>query len=87
MVAPRKPAETYGTTTLRPPDFDSFWEAIQDEAREIPLNPSLRHVPQRSTPEVDVYEIHYDSLDNLSDRRVVLRPKRSSSCRRPTRPC
>ncbi len=34
-------------------------------AREIPLNLSLRHVPQRSTPEVDVYEIHYDSLDNL----------------------
>ena len=65
MVVPRKPAETYGTTTLRPPDFDAFWEAILAEARAIPLNPSLTHVPERSTAEVDVFEIHYDSLDDL----------------------
>ena len=65
MVPSRKPAETYGTTTLRPPDFDAFWEAILAEARAIPLNPSLTHVPERSTTEVDVFEIHYDSLDHL----------------------
>ncbi len=65
MVEPRKPADTYGTTTLRPPDFDMFWEAILAEARAIPLNPSLTHVPERSTTEVDVFEIHYDSLDDL----------------------
>jgi cephalosporin-C deacetylase len=57
--------EEYGTTTARPPDFDEFWAAIMAEAAAIPLNPSMQHVPMRSTDEVDVYEIHYDSLDHL----------------------
>lgn len=35
------------------------------EANAIPLNPSLELAPMRSTDEVDVYEIGYDSLDGL----------------------
>lgn len=65
METTRGPAETYGTTVRRPDDFDDFWAALMDEAREIPLRPTMTHVPLRSTPEVDVYEIHYDSLDGL----------------------
>jgi cephalosporin-C deacetylase len=65
MPEARKAAEEYGTTTARPPDFDEFWAAIMSEAAAIPLNPSMEHVPMRSTDEVDVFEIHYDSLDYL----------------------
>jgi cephalosporin-C deacetylase len=65
MVAPRGSAAAYGTTVRRPDDFDEFWAAIMDEARAIPLRPTITHVPLRSTPEVDVYEIHYDSLDGV----------------------
>src|SRR5690554_4263622 len=31
----------------------------------IPLNAEVTHVPMRSTLLVDVYEVHYDSLDNV----------------------
>jgi cephalosporin-C deacetylase len=65
MVATRKPADEYGTSTTRPADFDQFWDDLLAEAAAIPLNPSLTHLPMRSTPEVDVYEIGYDSLDGL----------------------
>src|SRR5262245_42040561 len=65
MPTARRPAESYGTTTVRPADFDAFWDGLLAEASAIPLNPSLRHVPLRSTDEVDVFEIHYDSLDQL----------------------
>jgi cephalosporin-C deacetylase len=65
MAATRGPAAAYGTTVTRPEDFDTFWSAIMDEARGIPLHPAMTHIPLRSTPEVDVYEIHYDSLDGL----------------------
>src|SRR4051794_20120450 len=65
MGAPRGAAAEYGTSVRRPEDFDDFWAAIMDEARAIPLNPTMDHVPLRSTPDVDVYEIHYDSLDGL----------------------
>ena len=53
------------TSVVRPADFDGFWAEILAEAATIPLNPAMERVPLRSTPEVDVYEIHYDSLDRL----------------------
>lgn len=57
--------QAYRSSVERPADFDAFWASIMAEAAAIPLNPSLEHVPMRSTDEVDVYEIHYDSLDHL----------------------
>jgi cephalosporin-C deacetylase len=65
MPPARKPAAQYGTSTRRPADFDAFWDDLLAEAAAIPLNPSMTHVPMRSTPEVDVYEIGYDSLDGV----------------------
>ncbi len=65
MPAVRRAAEAYGTTTTRPADFDAFWDAIMAEVGTIPLNPTMEHLPHRSTEQVDVYEIGYDSLDGL----------------------
>lgn len=65
MPTARKAAEQYGTTAVRPPDFDAFWGAIMAEAAAIPLNPTMTPVPLRSTDEVDVYEIGYDSLGGV----------------------
>ena len=77
MGATRGPAAAYGTTVNRPADFDTFWSAIMDEARGIPLHPTMLHVPLRSTPEVDVYEIRYDSLDGLRIAGWYCRPRES----------
>ena len=65
MAETRRPPEAFQTSTTRPSDFDAFWAAIMAEAATIPLNPTVEHVPFRSTDEVDVFEIHYDSLDHL----------------------
>ncbi len=65
MANRRTSAKAFRTTTVRPADFDQFWEDTLAEAAQIPLNPSLEPVPMRSTDQVDVYEIHYDSLDTL----------------------
>ena len=35
------------------------------EAAAIPLNPTMEHLPHRSTEQVEVYEIGYDSIDGL----------------------
>src|SRR5678815_1311203 len=77
MTATRGPAAAYGTSVTRPHDFDAFWAAIMDEARDIPLRPAMTHIPLRSTPEVDVYEIHYDSLDGLRIAGWYCVPKES----------
>ena len=58
-------ADQYRTVVRRPADFDAFWDDLLSQAARIPLNPSIERVPIRSTPEVDVYLAHYDSLDGV----------------------
>jgi len=58
-------AEEHGTTTIRPTDFDQFWNGNLRQAAGIPLNPSVEPIPLRSTDEVEVFEVKYDSLDNV----------------------
>ena len=53
------------TPTVRPDDFDSFWDDILDAVESLPLNATMERLPLRSSPEVDVYEVHYDSLDGV----------------------
>ncbi|HUY99995.1 MAG TPA: acetylxylan esterase, partial [Thermomicrobiaceae bacterium] len=50
---------------------------IMREAAEIPLEPAMEHLPLRSTGEIDVYEIHYDSLDGLRIAGWYARPRES----------
>src|SRR5438093_1451848 len=61
----RVPPEAYRSPIERPSDFDAFWDAVLAQAARIPLNASLEPSPLRSTPEVDTFEVHYDSLDGV----------------------
>ena len=72
MDAPRRQAperfrtpEEYRTMVRRPADFDAFWEKVLEEAAGIPLNATMEPLPLRSSPEVDVCLVHYDSLDGV----------------------
>ena len=57
--------ENYVCSVRKPQDFDLFWQGVLDQAATIPLNPSMTLDPMRSTDDVEVYEVHYDSLDNI----------------------
>lgn len=58
-------AAAYGTAVTKPADFDAFWDDIMTQAAAIPLNAEVTPVPLRSTSAVEVFEVHYDSLDNV----------------------
>ena len=75
MSPVRGPAASHRTSVTRPADFEEFWAGVMREADAIPLNPALTHVPLRSTPDVDVFEIHYDSLDQVCIAGWYCRPK------------
>jgi cephalosporin-C deacetylase len=62
---PKLSAEDYGTSTRRPADFDQFWDENLAAAARIPLNPRVEPIPLRSTDEVEVFEVTYNSLDHL----------------------
>ncbi len=57
--------ENYGSSMVRPGDFDAFWTDVVDSAERIPLNSSVEHSSLRSTPEVDVFDVHFDSIDDV----------------------
>lgn len=73
----RKPADMHLTSVVRPPDFEEFWQETMADAGRIPLNPAMSRVAMRSTPEVDVFEIHYDSLYGLRIAGWYCRPAES----------
>lgn len=56
---------THPTTVTKPPNFDEFWAAIEAQSNAIPLNATVTPVPMRATPTVEVFEVHYDSLDGV----------------------
>lgn len=58
-------AADYGTAVVKPADFDAFWEETMARAAAIPLNATVTPVPLRSTPAVEVFEVHYDSWDGV----------------------
>lgn len=63
-MPPSNPA-AYGTAVTKPHDFDAFWADILAQAATIPLNATFTPAPMRSTPKVEVFEVHYDSLDGV----------------------
>ncbi|MBA3671176.1 MAG: acetylxylan esterase [Gemmatimonadaceae bacterium] len=44
-----------------PADFEQFWRAAIADARRVPLQPVMTRMPERSTPEVDVYHVRFDN--------------------------
>lgn len=44
-----------------PTDFETFWKEAIAEAREVPLEPKLVRMPERSTDDVDVYHVNFQN--------------------------
>ena len=48
-------------TTTMPEDFEAFWRQAIAEARRTPLAPRMTRMPERSTPDVDVFHISFQN--------------------------
>ena len=49
-------------TTVMPKDFSDYWQNAISEARQVPLNPTKRLLPERCTNEVNVYEVSFQNI-------------------------
>lgn len=49
-------------TVAMPSDFKSWWKSQLDEAAKIPMNATLKPLPERSTEKVNVYEVAIDAV-------------------------
>ena len=49
-------------TTVMPADFDAFWTKAIEEAHWTSLEPTKRLLPERSTKDVNVYEVSFQNV-------------------------
>ncbi len=61
----RRASETYVTKVKRPSDFDEFWSDVLAQVAEVPLNPQVVPDPLRSSEDMEVFQVFYDSLDRV----------------------
>lgn len=48
--------------TDMPTDFSTFWENTLQEARYVPLEPTMELLPERCTDKVDVYHVSFQNI-------------------------
>ena len=66
MTPPNQPSlEDFRSVVKRPDDFDAFWDEVLRQTARIPLDATMERVPIRCTPDVEVFLVHYSSLDNV----------------------
>ena len=62
---PKNVRTDYPTKVRKPDEFDEFWSGVLDDAAKIPLNPETVPDPLRSSQDIEVFQVFYDSLDNV----------------------
>ncbi len=73
MTSPAAAAD-FVSSLKRPDDIDAFWDDVLARTAAIPLHAEVAHDPLRSTPQVDVYQVHYTSLDQVRIAGWYARP-------------
>lgn len=67
--------ESIRPTVKMPADFDGFWNAAKKELAEVPMDPKMIHMPERSTETVDVYHVNFQNIKNSRIYGVLTVPK------------
>ncbi len=62
-------------TVALPDDFESFWSAQVEAVRKVDLQPMMELLPERCTPEVDVYHISYANINRTRMYGILTMPK------------
>jgi cephalosporin-C deacetylase len=66
----------YQSRVHKPVDFDAFWEEVLHQAAAIPLDLEVLPEPQRTSADVEVFQVFYTSLDHVRIAAWYCRPSR-----------
>ncbi len=61
-------------TVSEPKDFDTFWENNLKRLQKVSLDPEMELLPERCTPEVNVYHISYGNIGNSRMYGILTMP-------------
>ena len=57
--------KNYTCKVVKPEDFDLFWGDVLDDLSQVDLKPEIIHDDLRSTKDIDIYQVFFNSLNNI----------------------
>ena len=57
--------QEYKSMARVPDDFDQFWDMVKADVSQIPLEPEVVPDAMRSSDDIEVFQVFYNSLDNV----------------------
>jgi len=57
--------QNYQSKARIPDDFDQFWDSLKSDVSRIPLEPDVTPDPLRSSDDIEVFQVFYNSLDHV----------------------
>lgn len=68
-------AEKIQPTVENPKDFDTFWSNAKKQLDKVPMEYTLRELPERNTDKVNVYEVSLRNIGNSRFYGILCVPK------------
>jgi cephalosporin-C deacetylase len=73
---PKEVRADYQSKMHKPADFEVFWQGVLRQAETIPLAPEMVPEPLRTSDDIEVFQVFYDSLDRVRIAAWYCRPTR-----------
>jgi cephalosporin-C deacetylase len=73
---PKAVRADYQSKMHKPADFEMFWQGVLRQAEAIPLTPEVVPDPLRTSDDIEVFQVFYDSLDKVRVAAWYCRPRR-----------
>jgi cephalosporin-C deacetylase len=71
---PKAVSMDYQSKVTKPTDFEAFWQGVWRQVEAIPLAPELVPDPLRTSDDIEVFQVFYDSLDQVRIGAWYCRP-------------
>src|ERR671918_1426844 len=66
----------YQSKMRKPADFEAFWQGVMRQAETIPLASKVVPDPLRTSDDIEVFQVFYDSLEQVRIAAWYCRPSR-----------
>jgi cephalosporin-C deacetylase-like acetyl esterase len=58
----------------KPADFDAFWDGVKRQEAAVALEPEIVLDPLRTSPDIEVFQVFYNSIDQVRIAAWYCRP-------------
>ncbi len=76
---PKDVQTDYQSTVQKPIDFDAFWDAVKRQEAAVALEPEVILDPLRTSPDIEVFQVFYNSIDHVRIAAWYCRPAQRSA--------